>query len=96
MYSHRIASKSKGTVTQEQSRHNLIKNRKGGVPVGLVVFDIRILQSVGTKEMAEVHGNRTHPPGRHRHTGFEVQNSRFVNVPLYQGISCIINELHGV
>jgi len=24
--------------------------------------------------MAEVHGNRTHPPARHRHTGFEDQN----------------------
>ena len=35
--------------------------------------------------MAEVHGNRTHPPARHRCTGFEGQKSRTLK-PLIFGL----------
>jgi len=30
---------------------------------------------VGSMNLAEVHGNRTHPPARHRRTGFEDQEA---------------------
>jgi len=46
--------------------------------------------------MAEVHGNRIDQPARHRRTGFEVQNSRFSNIPSYHVIGSIINELMAI